>query len=363
MSPFAHQPATAKATLISFIDRAPVTHTQTNCIAQAQNLLAQIWLQLSKLSEARILCRQALDTRLRLHVNQAEIDLSYALLSRIEILDQSSLLSQAALLKVGSEWRSERRRAYSQLTTPDKPVAPLEMHTLPFDVQIIPIQKIKPQPQMKQQMKPRPDKETRRMWLQELQLHCSPNDLEEAIISGDRQEVEVILRSTRSVRRPGEALHIAAFFGEVQIATKLLAAGKKVNSSCTTKTRGPNGICYNVTPLHLVIGAQQDQMIEFLVGHGARMQVDNFSSRPHSDFCTAVMVAEREVVDPDWMQGSQKVIGTLNCLISLGWGLNSQLNYNVHTMLRRAWMIPDSMSLIQKPVVAGIQDKSQSLMK
>jgi len=71
MSPFAHQPATAKDTLISFVDRGPVNHTQASRITRAQHLLGQIWLQFGKLGETRILCRQALDTRLRLHVNQS----------------------------------------------------------------------------------------------------------------------------------------------------------------------------------------------------------------------------------------------------------------------------------------------------
>jgi len=190
-----------------------------------------------------------------------------------------------------------------------------------------------------------------------------PNDLGKAIISGDRQEVEVILRSTRSVRRTGEALHIAALFGEVQIATKLLAAGEKVNSSCTTKTREPNGLCYNVTPLHLAIGAQQDQMIRFLVGHGARMQVDNFHPGPTKASAPPLWLLSERWLTLTGCNDPQKVTGTLNCLISLGWDLNFRLNYNGHTMLRRAWMIPDSMSFIQKPVVAWIQDKSQNLMK
>lgn len=99
------------------------------------------------------------------------------------------------------------------------------------------------------------------------QMDC-PNPLLYAVADGDLPTVRTFPSVSLLTCKNGDGwtpLHLASFFGRVEVADYLLSLGANVNSSTITRC----------TPLYLSIQRDQLQMVKFLVKAGADLEAKN----------------------------------------------------------------------------------------
>lgn len=105
-------------------------------------------------------------------------------------------------------------------------------------------------------------------------IGCQPkNRIEEAVCKGDNSAFTCVLCKKKDIWRskfrkrvrPEQvtALHYAALFGDIDMARRLLFSNFNIKEV-------PYGYTTSLTPLKFAIGARQVDMVEFLIGNGAR---------------------------------------------------------------------------------------------
>lgn len=379
LSPWTGDPQSAKQTMVRFVQTAAASNgvEAAEDVAYAQHLLAQVHLQLGNLQEAEMSCRVAIDARLKLGVPDAQLHVSYALLARIYTLQNNDILARAALEKVPQDTRELLKTTYSSLTTPDQPIQEITLPILPFQGQLIPARNLLPEPALPgdtgsstdlqttqpiPSARPPPDQDDRRNILRVLNLHTHPPALEDAMVRGDLAAVQTILGPEDLTWRPSRSLHIAALFGETEMAEALIRKNGSVNGLCTTTSARPGALSHNVTPLHLAIGARHEAMIRLLVRHGAGLLPSDF-----------VMGSSRASAPPLWLISErwisltrctdpQEIIDIMQVLISLGLDINAPLNLEGQTMLRLARSLPDdSLTWVafKDPIVRFLEQRAR----
>ncbi|HZU28132.1 MAG TPA: ankyrin repeat domain-containing protein [Bryobacteraceae bacterium] len=91
-------------------------------------------------------------------------------------------------------------------------------------------------------------------------------DIFEATVAGDRARVEQLLDSDRSLVRAltrdgWTPLHLAAFFGQKEVAEALIAHGADVNARSVNAMRN--------MPLHAAAAGRSNEVVGVLLAHGA----------------------------------------------------------------------------------------------
>ncbi|KAK5113030.1 hypothetical protein LTR85_011052 [Meristemomyces frigidus] len=200
---------------------------------------------------------------------------------------------------------------------------------------------------------------TRRKWLSELGLQGKNSVFEEAIVRGDAEQVAALLGQRK---RTNFALHLAALFGEVEIATLLIRHGSKVGETC--KTVNGSSHCKFVRPLNLAIGARQHAMIRFLDQQNAKFGLSKpegvttramSEAHPHS-------AAPRWLLSPRWLKltkcdNPQEVNTVVDTLLSLRWNIDAPLNGDGDTMLDIAYGLQDDDKGFKEAVVRHLRSK------
>lgn len=175
-------------------------------------------------------------------------------------------------------------------------------------------------------------------------IGCQPKDrIEEAVCDADHSVFANILSKKtnfwqsklRKRVRPERvtALHFAALFGELDMAQRLLNSSFNINAL-------PYGYSTRLTPLHFAIGARQVDMVEFLIGNGAK------PSEPDSWSTLAGLLMNRSwlmktMSDAEKEHLPSRIIGILKVLLNNGWEVNAPFETSGETVLHQAvafWM-------------------------
>ena len=168
---------------------------------------------------------------------------------------------------------------------------------------------------------------------------CRPKDgIEDAVCDGDHSAFATLLNSKKDFWRSKlrkrvrpervTALHFAALFGEIDMAQRLLGSNFKINEV-------PYGYTTSLTPLKFAIGARQVEMVEFLIGQGARPSgLDSWSTLAgqlmnRSWLMKTLSEAEKEYV-PD------RIIAIMKILLKHGWDVNAPFETSGRTVLHQA---------------------------
>jgi tetratricopeptide (TPR) repeat protein len=168
---------------------------------------------------------------------------------------------------------------------------------------------------------------------------CQPRDrIEEAVCEGDDSALTNLLRKKkgfwqsklRKHVRPerATALHYAALFGEIDMAQRLLVSDFNINEV-------PYGYSTSVTPLKFAIGARQVDMVEFLIGNGAR------PSEPESWSSLAGQLMNRSwlsktMSDTEKEPVPSRITAILEILLKHGWNINVPFETSGRTVLHQA---------------------------
>lgn len=170
-------------------------------------------------------------------------------------------------------------------------------------------------------------------------IGCQPRDqIEEAVCDGDHSTLTSLLNrkkdfwrsKLRKRVRPERvtALHFAALFGEIDMARRLLDSGFNINEV-------PFGYSTSLTPLKFAIGTRQVDMVEFLIGNGAKpSEPDSWSTLAgqlmNRSWLTKTMSeAEKEYVP-------YRMIAILRILLKHGWDVNAPFETSGGTVLHQA---------------------------
>jgi ankyrin repeat protein len=211
------------------------------------------------------------------------------------------------------------------------------------------------------------DKDTRRRWLEEFQLDQVNEAFRDAIIDSDERKVKDLIAAGNM---PERSLHLAALFGEIEIARMLIESGRGVDEVCKIaklrqdvklRRRQSRAGSYNiwVTPMHLAIGAQQQEMIRLLAQSGAKLGISPTSKREDPE--------RRATAPPRWLlskevlrlieyREAQDVIQTVVSLTDVQWNINDRLDHEGRTILDFAHKLEDKRSGFKSAVISGLQD-------
>ena len=182
-------------------------------------------------------------------------------------------------------------------------------------------------------------KVVRRRWLNALELSTREAALGDAITSGDLEATKVLLASTASTEK---ALHVAALFGETEIAKLLIEKGSKSDDTCKTAklskgdTRS-HSHNHCVTPLHLAIAAQQHDMIRLLDNDSACWdEQETWVSGSR----VVISAPPRWLFFEEWLRligctDPMEVVRTVDTLRALSptWPINSPIDFQDRTIL------------------------------
>jgi len=351
-------------------------------LAHVEHLLAQAYAQLGRLDEAREYCNKAFAIRTQFEPSDQRRYESAALLAHIDHLEGNEVAARLRVDGFPEHWKEWYRTKYSNLRptpngsdangpgvsrpSPPRPQPPVGLHRVPtWTLAAQQVKEVIPQKSNPQPTPPRPnptqpagkrmDKETRRKWLDNLDLQ-GPNmnpPFRDAILEGDLERVRMLLTTERGP--PRFALHFAAVFGEVGIAELLMRHGGKVGATCQTASEKAGKHCPYVNPLHLAIGARQHAMIRFLDQKQAKF------GRPEAD-------STQTVAPPRWLlskiclrvakcEDPQEINATIDTLLSLKWNINAPLNYAEDTMLDVAMGLVEDRTGFKAAIVKHLQSR------
>lgn len=193
------------------------------------------------------------------------------------------------------------------------------------------------------------------------QLGIAPGDeLQEAIVDGDMEHANRLSVQYNSRPSGGSkhttALHLAALFGELELAQTLLPNNQsQVNQSCKI----PYSFGGKATPLHFAIAGRHTSMIRLLVANGATFnpprQKSKFgfskSSLEAESYPVAVITLKR------WLHLEsaaefQEYIEVVRTLLSLGWDINSPVDSISRTLLHMAVRLTQDRLEYRKALVS-----------
>lgn len=198
------------------------------------------------------------------------------------------------------------------------------------------------------------ESELRQAWLNSLNLTSTAgsnisSSLQEALVHSDKQRASCLLAADAQVGAP--ALHMAALFGDVELAKFLIARGAAVNEPCDAHSEKQGRFVHGVTPMHLAIATQNEKMIRYLHHTGGKF------TRLH-------LRHQRTTAPPLWLVSSRwlnmfgentaKVVGILKLLKRLGWEKEDKLNKqheNMRTIVQRELK---GRPVLQKAVLAEL---------
>lgn len=204
----------------------------------------------------------------------------------------------------------------------------------------------------------------RRDWLRRLELLNESSSYQIAIINSDVGEVRHLLNRRRQV--PESALHVAALFGEVEIADLLLKdRSSSINVNQTTKVArlssnlGDNQFhSYGVTPMHVAVGAQQHEMIRFLCSQGGSLH------KPSNIDKNKPVGPPRYLLLEGWLdmigcRDPMEVIRTVDLWTSLPrpWYINSYLDAKQKTILDFAMELEIAAPSFRSTLVRELQNR------
>ena len=170
-------------------------------------------------------------------------------------------------------------------------------------------------------------------------IGCQPRDaLEDAVCTGDYTAFTHVINSKKDFWRSKlrkrvraervTALHFAALFGELDMANRLINSNFNINEV-------PYGYTTSLTPLKFAIGARQVDMVEFLVGHGAK------PSEPETWSTLAGQLMNRSWLMKTMSETEMEcvpaqIIAIMKTLLKHGWNLNSPIEPSGRTVLHQA---------------------------
>ncbi|GIZ47507.1 hypothetical protein CKM354_001059600 [Cercospora kikuchii] len=173
--------------------------------------------------------------------------------------------------------------------------------------------------------------------------------LQQALVHSDKQSASCLLAANAQVGAP--ALHMAALFGDVELAKFLIARGAAVNEPCDAQSEKPGRSVHGVTPMHLAFATQNEEMIRYLHHTGGKF------TRPHFRH-------QRTTAPPLWLVSSRwlnmfgedaaKVVGVLKLLKYLGWNTEDKLNKNHENMRTIVQRELKGRPVLQKAVLAEL---------
>jgi ankyrin repeat protein/tetratricopeptide (TPR) repeat protein len=170
-------------------------------------------------------------------------------------------------------------------------------------------------------------------------IGCQPKDrIEEAVCEGDNSAFTSLLskkndfwRSKLRKRvRPERvtALHYAALFGEIDMARRLLSSNFNINEV-------PYGYTTSLTPLKFATGARQVDMVEFLIGNGARpSEPDTWSTLAGQLMNRSWLLKTMSETEKEFVPS--RMIAILGILLKRGWDVNAPFETSGRTVLHQA---------------------------
>ena len=170
-------------------------------------------------------------------------------------------------------------------------------------------------------------------------IGCRPKDgIEDAVCDGNHSAFANLLNSKKDIWRSKlrkrvrpervTALHFAALFGEIDMAQRLLVSKYNINEV-------PYGYTTRLTPLTFAVGARQVEMVEFLIGHGAKpSEPDSWSTLAgqlmnRSWLMKTMSEAEKQYVPT-------RIIEIMRILLKHGWDVNAPFETCGRTVLHQA---------------------------
>lgn len=186
--------------------------------------------------------------------------------------------------------------------------------------------------------KPEPDRPVidvmlRQSWLNNLMLtpttaSTMSSSLKKALILGDKQTVASVLAREPLIGAP--ALHMAALFGDVEVAKLLVARGVPVNGICDAQSEKFGQLVHGVTPMHLAIGAQHGDMVRYLHSVGGTFFASDAGRGKRSSAPPLWLISKRwlNMVGDD----PKRIVSILRTMKKLGWNTNASLNEGGDTM-------------------------------
>ncbi|PPJ51113.1 hypothetical protein CBER1_07908 [Cercospora berteroae] len=198
------------------------------------------------------------------------------------------------------------------------------------------------------------ESELRQAWLNCLNLTSTAgstisSSLQEALVHSDKQSASCLLAADAQVGAP--ALHMAALFGDVELVKFLIARGAAVNEPCDASSEKSGRSVHGVTPMHLAVATQNEEMIRYLHHTGGKF------TRPH-------LRHQRTTAPPLWLVSSRwlnmfgedtaKVVSVLKLLKELGWDKGDKLNRkheNMRTIVQRELK---GRPVLQKAILAEL---------
>ncbi|KAI5364677.1 Putative ankyrin repeat-containing domain superfamily [Septoria linicola] len=167
----------------------------------------------------------------------------------------------------------------------------------------------------------------RERWLNDLMLEPTTgpgmsSSLKKALILGDKRTVKSMIATNTWLGAP--ALHLAALFGDVEMAKALVAQGVHVNSICNARSEKPGKLVHGVTPLHLAVAAHQKPMIRYLCSIGGSLSAPALGRGTRSSAPPLWLISKRSLN----MAGDEAkdIVGVVRLLKQLGWDSDAQLN-------------------------------------
>ncbi|CAK1366097.1 unnamed protein product [Cercospora beticola] len=173
--------------------------------------------------------------------------------------------------------------------------------------------------------------------------------LRKALVHSDKQRASCLLAADAQVGAP--ALHMAALFGDVELAKFLIARGAAVNEPCDAHSEKQGRFVHGVTPMHLAIATQNEKMIRYLHHTGGKF------TRLH-------LRHQRTTAPPLWLvsgrwlnmfgEDTAKVVGVLKLLKDLGWNKEDKLNRKHENMRAIVQRELKGRPVLQKAVLAEL---------
>jgi tetratricopeptide (TPR) repeat protein len=170
-------------------------------------------------------------------------------------------------------------------------------------------------------------------------IGCQPKDrIEEAVCEGDNSAFTSLLSKKKDFWRSKlrkhvrpervTALHYAALFGEIDMARRLLSSNFNINEV-------PYGYTTSLTPLKFAIGARQVDMVEFLIGNGARpSEPDSWSTLAGQLMNRSWLLKTMSETEKEFVLS--RMIAILGILLKRGWDVNAPFETSGRTVLHQA---------------------------
>ena len=180
-------------------------------------------------------------------------------------------------------------------------------------------------------------------------------EIHDAVKSGDIKKVSQIIDSNPNViseESPGDTpLHIAAQYGNIEMANLLLSKGSNINSSSGFASfeynRHITFFVKNLTPLHTAVIHNQKEMVSFLVSKGADGNAGDLSGSTPIFFANNTDIAKTLVKNGADINlrnnlGETAIFhiddkDTLKYLISLGCDINAKNDNGITPLHQRSW--------------------------